>query len=58
MKHTEVYGPTKVVEVTVQLTVRADVDVQEMISEMDYTFIHGNNIVDTEIIDHQERESQ
>ena len=54
MKHTEIHGATKVVEVTVKLVVKADADVQEVISEMDYTFDHPA-IVDTEVTDHQEK---
>ena len=42
---------TKAIEVTVKLTVREDADVSTLVAEMDYHFAHGNDIVDTEIID-------
>jgi hypothetical protein len=42
---------TRSIEVTVKLTIRDDVDVSELVSEMDYSFTHGDDIVDTEVID-------
>ena len=42
---------TKTIEVTVKLTIREDADVSTLVSEMDYNFTHGNDIVDTEIVD-------
>lgn len=38
------------VEIVVRLTVRADADIQEVVSEMDYSFKH-EMILDTEIRD-------
>jgi hypothetical protein len=40
----------RVIEVVVALTVRGDVDIAEVVSEMDYEFKHSA-IVDTEIRD-------
>ena len=41
---------TRTIEVTVRLTISADADVSQLISEMDYEFKH-DDIVDTEIVD-------
>ena len=38
------------VEVTVRLKVCADANVQEVVSEMDYSFAH-DQIIETEIVD-------
>ena len=42
---------TKTIEVTVKLTVREDVDISTLVSEMDYNFTHEKDIVETEIVD-------
>lgn len=42
---------TKSIEVTVKLTIREDADVSTLVAEMDYHFAHGNDIVETEIVD-------
>ena len=41
---------TRTIEVVVRLQIDEDADVQEVISEMDYTFFHPT-IKDTEIVD-------
>lgn len=40
----------RVIEIVVALRIREDADVQEVISEMDYSFAHAD-IIDTEIRD-------
>jgi hypothetical protein len=40
----------RVIEVVVAITVRGDADIGEVISEMDYNFVH-DMILDTEIRD-------
>jgi len=42
--------PNKVVFVNVKIIVEPDADIQEIISECDYEFIH-DDIVETEIVD-------
>jgi hypothetical protein len=41
---------TRTIEVIVRLTINADADIQEVISEMDYDFTH-DAIISTEIVD-------
>ena len=38
------------IEIVVKLILKEDADIQEVVSEMDYTFKH-KQIIDTEIID-------
>lgn len=40
----------RIVEIVVKMVVREDADVQEIVSEMDYTFFHPG-IISTEIVD-------
>lgn len=46
----------KTVTLTVKLTLADGVDVEEVLNEMDYEFVHGTDIVDTEIVDFSEEE--
>jgi len=39
--------------ITVRLTLRDDVDEHEVINEMDYSFSHKEDILDSEIVDLQ-----
>ena len=41
---------TRNVYVTVRLKVKADCNIPELIENVDYEFVHGEDIVDTEII--------